>query len=563
MNKIAQFLAVSVLIGLLAVVWVAPEAEALLAWRLVTDIGPPARGDSYLAYDSIRQRAVCFGGFRSFLPLDTLADTWEWDGHRWERVMVPGPPSRTGAGSMAFDRDRGLMVLMSGISSTHGVLRDTWEYDGRIWREYPGTTPVWANAACLVYDEARQQVVHFGGGPVSGNGQETWVYDAAGWRLAATTGPSERLFPGLAYDSHRQKVVLFGGRLEDHQNNWTDFYDDTWEWDGQSWQRIYVSGPSPRNVGGMMVYHPGWRKVVLWGGAGIGYSGQIDTWTYDGFQWERLAVNSPSHRYSALWFDEVRGNVMMYGGSLFWGSGVTKETWELSDGTPVPTWTPGPTPVITTPTPYPSLTPTPTCDPSLIWIEDVPCNMSLDPCVPVVITVYDENYTGVDDTGVSVMVSDQPVSFQTSWPDPQDNTRLEVSFLPAGQYLSVNTTIAVAYSGYCGEAETRCKLSFSETGGRILAGGYLGTNLQAASGGTLQMLILGSTSQDCLAPAQARLLYRGADTGLRLDESPSAPGTYEWTLPLSGGLPRGRIALEVDMTYGTRTTGAWPYLNVR
>lgn len=90
-----------------------------------------------MAYDSKRQVVVLFGsynadGIRDNDPLEP--STWEYDGVGWERVDTPDSPSARYGHAMAYDSDRGVVVLFGGAdSNTDYGLNDTWEYDGTIW----------------------------------------------------------------------------------------------------------------------------------------------------------------------------------------------------------------------------------------------------------------------------------------------------------------------------------------------------------------------------------------------------------------------------------------------
>ena len=102
-----------------------------------------------------------------------LADTWRFkDGH-WTSTAAKGPPPRAEA-SMAYDRDRGRMVLFGGYRRTAGVterLGDTWEWDGEQWSEVAMDGPTPRNSAAMTYDELRHRIVLFGG---PGPSNETW-----------------------------------------------------------------------------------------------------------------------------------------------------------------------------------------------------------------------------------------------------------------------------------------------------------------------------------------------------------------------------------------------------
>lgn len=58
-----------------------------IAWSQAANAGPAGpRFGSGMAYDAHRSRVVLFGGFTG---ATYLADTWEWDGTQWTRVLLP------------------------------------------------------------------------------------------------------------------------------------------------------------------------------------------------------------------------------------------------------------------------------------------------------------------------------------------------------------------------------------------------------------------------------------------------------------------------------------------
>src|SRR5438105_2716674 len=65
-------------------------------------------------------------------------------------------------------------------------------------------------------------------------------------RAAGATSPSARYRMGMAYDQARGEVVLFGG------NGATGDVGDTWTWDGTTWtQQHPATSPSARYGMGM------------------------------------------------------------------------------------------------------------------------------------------------------------------------------------------------------------------------------------------------------------------------------------------------------------------------
>jgi Galactose oxidase, central domain len=174
----------------------------------------------------------------------------------------------------------------------------TFAYDpaGRQWKDLaPAGDP---QAACksqllwgsICYDEARKQVVLFGGGNAQTERGDpgTWTYSPATntWtELKLDIQPPPRANSALVYDPVSKKVILFGG---DHLDRLTA---DTWTFDGTKWeQRHPAVTPSPR-AGHALVWLPKARKILLVGGYGYTstteYYGDVtrslplEAWTYD------------------------------------------------------------------------------------------------------------------------------------------------------------------------------------------------------------------------------------------------------------------------------------------
>lgn len=190
---------------------------------------PSPRAAAAMAYDSIRDRTVLFGGTHGGGLNVLLNDTWEWDGARWTRVLTANAPSLRNT-SIAFDSVRGRIVLYGG-SSNRGALGDTWEYDGRDWAKIVTVrSPNPQEGFGLTYDASRQRTVMFGG--VRGSPNETWEYDGKTWtQMTPMKSPSGRYdFDFMVYDSGRKRCVLFGGRLVPNYNSKSA---ETWEYKGR------------------------------------------------------------------------------------------------------------------------------------------------------------------------------------------------------------------------------------------------------------------------------------------------------------------------------------------
>jgi hypothetical protein len=180
----------------------------------------------------------------------------------------------------------------------------------------------------IAYDSRRGVTVLFGGITGRRAGEvlfgDTWEWDGNAWELVATTGPTPRLGHLMVYDEARGVVVLFGG------NDGT-FRNETWEWDGREWKLTAQTGPSARSRFGM-AYDKKRSVVVLFGGIPRDTN---DTWEWDGSAWRLVDTGSgPIGRSRvAMVYDEGQETVLLFGGRLVDGQ-PTGDTWEW-DGT---TW---------------------------------------------------------------------------------------------------------------------------------------------------------------------------------------------------------------------------------
>lgn len=168
--------------------------------------------------------------------------------------------------------------------------------DGPTTTEPPTLTARHGHA--MVYDEARRQLLLFGGtgtegSAVSADRNSTWKWDGSTWTRIATTGPSPRYLAAIAYDATRQRVVLHGGQAGVFPN--TTFLADTWEWDGTSWTQKATTGPSAR-VHQTMAFDRTRGRVVLYGGFVPSTNAELgDIWEWDGTAWQQSSLSGPAN----------------------------------------------------------------------------------------------------------------------------------------------------------------------------------------------------------------------------------------------------------------------------
>jgi hypothetical protein len=195
-------------------------------WTQVADIGPARRGGCALAYDTVRNRVVLFGGIGGLSGDEFFGDTWEWDGTEWTQIADTGPPPRAYP-AIAFDSSRGCLVLFGGYDGQEW-LNDTWEWtDEGGWVKRQDIGPQFNANPTMVYSE--KHTVLFGARLEQGAGQ-TWEWDGNLWTQRQNMGPPARVWHALAYDSQRDRMVLFGGQATRPQQDPPDiWFGDTWE----------------------------------------------------------------------------------------------------------------------------------------------------------------------------------------------------------------------------------------------------------------------------------------------------------------------------------------------
>ncbi len=97
-------------------------------WALVNTVNNPLpRVRPSLLYDSIRHRAVMFGG-GDYGPM-TYFDTWEFYDTTWEPASTVGsPPVNPGPYGSVFDPVRNKIILFGGTNASSSIIyNDTWE----------------------------------------------------------------------------------------------------------------------------------------------------------------------------------------------------------------------------------------------------------------------------------------------------------------------------------------------------------------------------------------------------------------------------------------------------
>jgi hypothetical protein len=221
---------------------------------------------------------LSFGGY---LGGTSIGDLRVLEGHRW-RVLGTLAEMAVAEAGFVYDTRRDRLVLFGG-----GADSATWEHDGERWIRYAGRNPPARQGHLMVYDERRGRTVVYGGSGIGPRGtppprfSDTWEFDGEQWRAMDVTGPGPRLAPGATYDSRRGVVLLFGGIAEDGMRG------DLWAWDGATWRLLASEGP-PARVMGALAYDAARDRVVLFGGRRGWPDDLNDTWEWDGAMWHQV-----------------------------------------------------------------------------------------------------------------------------------------------------------------------------------------------------------------------------------------------------------------------------------
>ena len=287
-----------------------------------------ARSGMSLADDG-HGRLVMFGGFSTALTNETLI----WDGSTWG---LPQPTLRAGAGT-ANDLDRRVVVVFGGITTSPTIDGTTWELSTDGWRQVGGTTTaLWGVA--MTYDVVRHQTVRFGGQTAASGGyvNTTAFWNGSLWstRLAVVTDPTPRARSGMAFDVAHSDAVLFGGVKSNGS-----YTNETWTWNGTSWMdrtpASATASPSAR-ADVQIAYDRAHGKTVLFGGFAANGGLQNDTWLWDGTSWQNVSKTArPLARdHGSLVWNPARQRLVLYGGRVnVYNAPLDFDTWEWDGDT--------------------------------------------------------------------------------------------------------------------------------------------------------------------------------------------------------------------------------------
>lgn len=237
--------------------------------------------------------------------------------------------------SLTYDQAREEVVLFGGMDPiSNDDLDETWIWDGTSWaRREPAISPPPRSGASMAFDPATQQVLLFGGMDQSGRGfQDTWLWDGENWNEAhPAVSPPSRTNAGLVTDPELPGVLLFGGEVFTLENpRLSQLGHDTWLWTGGAWERARPATSPPANYPSL-AYDAARQQIILLISKPSGEATTSETWTFVDGNWIELqSPNAPFSRYrAALAYDQSRQQVVIFGGYGMSSdaSGYLSDTW--------------------------------------------------------------------------------------------------------------------------------------------------------------------------------------------------------------------------------------------
>jgi hypothetical protein len=212
----------------------------------------------------LRETDVLFAGTEDVL-VNSVSQTWTWDGTSWTFHEVEGPPARIGA-LMARLGDR--VVLFGGMSD-QGPLTDMWAWDDRSWTELliqsPATVSAFGGPGVMAPLGTNLLLLFE---PFSG---ETWTFDGTTWTNTNAPPPFVPSYQGgpggvvssawAGMASFGEGVVLFTLLSQPEYviapNEPDTPFSVTWTWSGSEWTAVDISSTPLFGMAGALMATPG------------------------------------------------------------------------------------------------------------------------------------------------------------------------------------------------------------------------------------------------------------------------------------------------------------------
>jgi hypothetical protein len=300
--------------------------KCVVIWSQQMTDWPPGKTSAFFIYHPKSKALLLFDGSGAGLDSSkNYADTgrndvWKWDGESWKRLYATGPGLKS-LSAGALNKKTGLIHVFGGVGirGYESKRDDMWSFDGLKWVRVPANNIGSRDHHKIVYMDHIDAFLLYGGADsIRQFDSTTWILKNSQFTRLTIPGPGTRYHFALAYDAKRQKVILFGGGRQGRR-------DETWEFDGQRWEKISTKESPGQRLRHNMVYDEDTGMTVLHGGDEKG-----TTWAWDGKVWKKIAEGGPVGDLQALGYDPVRKSIFVFGGS---GPDdmITSDVWELKN----------------------------------------------------------------------------------------------------------------------------------------------------------------------------------------------------------------------------------------
>jgi hypothetical protein len=275
-------------------------------WTVHPGPGPSAREAAAIAYDSDRGKVVLFGGRAGSSTI--FGDTWEWTaagpagGGSWTQIQVAGPPT-TATAAMAYDSVRHRTVMFGGYTTfnTSGPTNATWEWDGATWMLMQPVQSPPAMSPVMAFDPVRGRTVLVStifSGPES---QTTWEYDGTTWtRSNESTPVVDWFYDSMAFDAARSVMVMYNGGL--------------WERSASGWQPVPNSSRISSNSH-RIIYDGGSARIAFINDNSYTPLSAVWLWNLPASAWSVMNTGGPpATRLHAAAYDAAGQQILVFGG---------------------------------------------------------------------------------------------------------------------------------------------------------------------------------------------------------------------------------------------------------
>jgi len=304
---------------------------------------PSPRFGHRMVYDPVNERTLLFGGAVYENRYTFFNDLWAYDyaSNTWTEIECgPGPSGRFNFMMTYIPETHGLFLF--GGFSANDRISDTWIYDieGNVWTELdPPDSPSPRSDAAIVYDPDNGVVIlHDGYCRDNSHPRDVWVYDfgVGNWRqMDPDEGPLPQYGHHMVYDSRNGRVVMYGGHWSIPDPRSHGYSDGVWVYDypTDSWTKVDEATSLPSRYWHQMAYDEVRGKMVVFSGSMGDDSKRNDTWFFDTdhLTWERQEFEEvPEARAnSALAYDSAHQKIVLVGGMGSFDDPPFDDLWVL------------------------------------------------------------------------------------------------------------------------------------------------------------------------------------------------------------------------------------------